>query len=631
MPSEEVLRIATPYVMVERVRWWLAETAHGRLHGVNQPLDPVFANSGRVLILWGPGQADLSAGPLAAISLDDRKGAPVFVIPTSTTGKLERHHYTAVALTTAPAGHCGIRRLPRSLGELVDIYSDLGIDLATPLRTAFRRWTVLPGVAAMLTRPCLLVISTPIEREPGIIECVHTKAFHTVLHPTSQTAEALGALLVAKGSVSSPFPDVAPDEAAMRRIGISALDVYVTMDRRLARAASGREGVDGDDRAVTLIGAGALGSQLAFCAARMGIGRWTVVDPDYLIPHNLSRHALQARHVGVAKADALAQEIRHLLGVEAATALVDTVEAEGAASALVDVDFVVDASASVPVARWLALEAGHAARTVSVFLNPKGDDLVILKEGDGRKPRLDQVEMSFHWLLATDRRLEGHFELTLEGMHPSGGCRSPSLRIPQSRIGALASISVERVFGADPADGMIEVWRSSSNGIGAIRSTPSAYREVSIAGYAGSISVEAVSAMTAARRRAADHETGGILVGSWDRARNAFYVVAALDAPPDSVASRTGFVRGCAGVYETLDDIERHTAANLTYIGEWHSHPPGCGTTPSGDDRVLLEWISDVLAFSDVPPCMAIVGEEGVRIVVGTHDQYEVIEPTLLG
>lgn len=426
------------------------------------------------------------------------------------------------------------------------------------------------------------------------------------------------------------FPDVPPDAAALGRIGVAALDVQPNIDRRLARAASGRNEVDGDDRAVALIGAGALGSQLALSAARMGIGRWRIVDPDYLLPHNLSRHALQARHVGAAKADALAHEIRHLLGHDAATAVVDAIEADSASSALVEADLVVDASASVPVARWLALEASHASRTVSVFLNPRGTDLVILKEGDGRKPRLDQVEMSFHWLLATDRRLDGHFGLQFEGLHPSGGCRSPSLRIPQSRVGILASLAVERVFGADWAEGMIEVWRSTDDGIEPIRLRPSAYREVLIAGRAGSVSVQAVEAMIAARNKASDKETGGILVGTWDRARNAFYVVAALDAPPDSVATRTGFVRGCAGVYQTLDDIERHTAANLTYVGEWHSHPPGSGTAPSGDDRVLLEWISDVLAFADVPPCMAIVGDEGVRVVVGTHDRFEVIAPPLL-
>jgi len=609
---------------MERVRWWFAETAHGRLHGENQPLDPVFANSGQVLVLPATGQVDLSAGPLAAITFDERKGAPVFVVPIQNVSKPERHHYTAVAVTTAPAGHRGIRRLPRSLGELVELYADLGIDLTSPLRDAFRRWTALPGVAAMLARPCLLIVSTPIEREPGRVERVDTKAFHTVLHLTRETAEALGALFVLEGSVSSPFPDVPPDVAAMLRIGVSALDVHVSMDRRLARAASGRDGVDGDDRAVTLIGAGALGSQLALCAARMGIGRWTVVDPDYLMPHNLGRHALQARHVGTAKADALAAEIRHLLGADSATSVVEAVE-DAAGSALVNPDLVVDASAAVPVARWLALESGHAARTASVFLNPKGDDLVVLQEGVGRRPRLDQVEMSFHWLLATDTRLEGHFGPTVGGLHPSGGCRSPSRRIPQSRIGILAATSVERLFGTDPADGLIEVWRLASDGMRAIRAIPPVYREVSIRGCAASISVGASEAMVAAWRRAGDQETGGILVGSWDRVRNAFYIVAALDAPPDSVSSRTGFVRGCVGVYETLDDIERLTAANLTYVGEWHSHPPGCGTAPSGDDRVLLEWISDVLAFSDVPACMAIVGDDGIRIVLGTHDRFAIL------
>jgi hypothetical protein len=95
------------------------------------------------------------------------------------------------------------------------------------------------------------------------------------------------------------------------------------------------------------------------------------------------------------------------------------------------------------------------------------------------------------------------------------------------------------------------------------------------------------------------------------------YIVGNYPPPPDSVASATGFVRGEQGVFRTLDAVEAHTAANLTYIGEWHTHPPGHSSKPSADDGVLLRWIGDVLVFLDVPPLMLIAGQDGLRLLMG--------------
>ena len=621
MPPDEALRIATPHVLLERVRWWLTETAHGRLHGEHQPLDPVFGDSGLALILPQSGTHELDGGTMVGVAADERSGSPVVLAAAAPSRVEERLLYTTVAVATAPAAHGRIRELPETLADLIQTYAGLGVDLAGLLRDAFRGWTNRRDVMTLLRRPCILVVSTPVEREPGRVGQTTTKAFHTTPHKTSEVVEALGALRLAGGHVSRPFPDVPPDAGAMRRIVMSTLDVHPNMSRQLARAASGRTALPDDDRTMTLVGAGALGSQLALAAARMGIGRWTVVDPDHVMPHNLARHALLSGHIAMAKAEALAAEVKAMLGDDAAAAVVGDARGADAAPALSAADLVVDASASVPVARWLARQSGHAAPTTSAFLNPRGRDLVVLKEGAGRVPRVDQVEMSYHWLLASNDRLADHLESPGDGIHPSGGCRAPSLQIAQSRVGALASVAVESVFDPVPADGAVEVWRSSSEGIEVIRATPARHRDGTVADCTISVSEDVIEAMTAARRKAGEDETGGILVGSWDRLRNVLYLVATLDAPPDSVASRTGFVRGSAGVYATLDDIERRTAANLTYVGEWHTHPPRHGTGPSGDDRVLLEWIGHVLAHSDVPACMAIAGEDGVRIILGRHDQ----------
>ena len=58
---------------------------------------------------------------------------------------------------------------------------------------------------------------------------------------------------------------------------------------------------------------GALGSQIAINLAREGAFSWTVVDSDYLLPHNLARHALLTDELGAPKALALARQMGLLL------------------------------------------------------------------------------------------------------------------------------------------------------------------------------------------------------------------------------------------------------------------------------------------------------------------------------
>lgn len=56
------------------------------------------------------------------------------------------------------------------------------------------------------------------------------------------------------------------------------------------------------------------------------------------------------------------------------------------------------------------------------------------------------------------------------------------------------------------------------------------------------------------------------------------------------------FVRGSKGLRKTLESVTRKTAGQLEYVGEWHTHPDGYGVAASGDDRELLERLSQVMA-----------------------------------
>ncbi|MBD4395321.1 hypothetical protein GUG97_23805, partial [Xanthomonas citri pv. citri] len=50
-----------------------------------------------------------------------------------------------------------------------------------------------------------------------------------------------------------------------------------------------------------LAGVGALGSALAEIWTRIGWGKWTFIDPDRLLPHNLSRHIGEDCYIGLYK------------------------------------------------------------------------------------------------------------------------------------------------------------------------------------------------------------------------------------------------------------------------------------------------------------------------------------------
>ena len=119
-----------------------------------------------------------------------------------------------------------------------------------------------------------------------------------------------------------------------------------------------------------------------------------------------------------------------------------------------------------------------------------------------------------------------------------------------------------------------------------------------------------------ARAKVGSVETGGILAGTWDRDRKIIYVAGHFDPPPDSKHEPTGFVRGTVGVFRTITQVENTTVGNLTYIGEWHTHPPGHISQPSSDDRKLLRWVHDALQWSDAPALVLIAGDDGFRIVL---------------
>lgn len=617
LPNEEVLRILSPVLLVERTRWWLRETAHGRLHGDDQPLDPIFGGMAETVILPEP-SSKLENKSLIGFKRSDSQSFPILVEAQSRANRLgvppNAPRFSCIVVRTTPVSHGRLRALPQSLGELLSVYAERGIDLVAPLVSHFQNWLESETDLALFENKCLLIIATPIEREPGQVEAIAAKGFFS-LCPAKDVAEALGAVWEAEGSLARPLPARAPEIAALNAISLGPAHIQMPFDRRMAQDASGYSFQEPPHK-ILQIGAGALGSQIALTAARGGIGQWTIVDPDHLLPHNLARHALSTFEVGMLKAEAVASEINSLLGPEAAVGHGREIQSICDDDTFdLNFDFIVDASASVPVARWLAGQSKLVAPVVSAFVNPSGNDLVLLCEGADRKPKLDQLEMDYYWHLVCEPDLEEHLKVG-DTIMPSGGCRRPSLKIPQTKISVAASQAVESIFTGTPpsASGSIEIFQKTSGGSKRFSWGGSTYEEVEIDGWKIAVSVNVLNGIRDARDAADKLETGGILVGAWDRSLRKGWIVAHQDPPPDSEHSPTSFVRGSVGVYRSLRAIERATAANLGYVGEWHTHPPGHSSQASSEDALLMRWIGNDVQYNDVPALMMIGGDNELRI-----------------
>lgn len=165
----------------------------------------------------------------------------------------------------------------------------------------------------------------------------------------------------------------------------------------------------------------------------------------------------------------------------------------------------------------------------------------------------------------------------------------------------------------DSEDAAVAVWQAGEDGsVRALRVSPSPAVVERKGDWTIRTDERLLEKARAIRSEKLPNETGGVLIGAFDTHHRVVYVVDVLPAPPDSREQPTGFIRGFHGLTESVERIEKVTAGQLTYVGEWHSHPLGHGVTPSADyDRKLFEWLRAKMAADGLPPLMLIVGDRG--------------------
>lgn len=361
-------------------------------------------------------------------------------------------------------------------------------------------------------------------------------------------------------------------------------------------------------------------STIANNCIRSGYGKWVYIDPDVLYPHNLARHCLNLDSIGQNKAQAMQIYANSLFSnrEEVITKAIpfnvfDPNALEEIITAVKNSSLVVDCSASVAVGRYLSNELAGNTRAVSFFMNPAGTALIMLLENADRSISLDTLEIQYYHLLTQTPELQNHLKSDHEVLY-SSTCRGTSLVYPQDNAAIFAGISSKVIKQIDnQCDAAIMVWDWKDLSMTRYEETAEKCQEILCDGWNIKVLPSLMDRLYCQRKEKLPNETGGVLIGSYDFAHNICYIVDAIDSPSDSKEYPDAYIRGSNGLYEKVCKIENITIGNLTYIGEWHSHPTD-STFPSADDMKLLQSIADYTFSQSSPGCMMIVGENHYSI-----------------
>jgi hypothetical protein len=606
----------TPAAFIERIRYWLAQTARGALHQEDQPLEPLLLGGGIRIVLPGDLFTDLgSENPVrlevaAASASEDCRTLIAFRPREGEKEKQGVPKYVATTFEARPQAHGIIRRTPADLAELHGFLAAGGIDLVRSLRRRLPDW----NQPRLLDARLIVIVALPLTRD----EAGATETWDFWVFLTLKTVREVGIEIGLWGESGGKIGLLLIPEEGKRGQGVPVdlVSPYLEFSRAGAAVANG---VSADPCKVVAVGAGALGSQVITTLARAGFGCWTVVDEDDLLPHNLARHALNKFYVGRHKATGMAFHLDMLYREgEGARSIPADVLSPGDWSktlneAFAGADLILDIAASVPVARHLA-GVESKARRVSVFLNPQGTDVVVLAEDKDRQTTLDALEAQYYRAAAADPRLAGHLAANPGRLRYGRSCRDITTSMPTHLVTMHAAIAAEAVRRARASDAAsIRVWRcdTASMAVTSVEVLPASPFRHDVWGWTLVLDQLLLNRLADLRASKLPNETGGVLIGVYDLQRRTIYVVDTVPSPPDSAEWPTLYIRGSEGLLTRVQELSGASGGQLEYVGEWHSHPDGCATLPSIDDLKVFGWLTEHLAVAGLPALMAIVGDNG--------------------
>lgn len=587
---------------------WFRKTSMNQLHRPDQPLEPFFPYVNNVIV-WN--------GQLGKPYFDK------YIVEDREFGKLmyqssDGNYFAVFSLPVPPDFSNLIHNMPQTLLELLCSFKnyDTIITWLTDLLSIVRFPKIYNEYFrqernSLLACKVLINIAIPKQRtDRAPIETFDLRSF-VIDKSLKDILTDYGLSL--NGSKLEPSKHTGGNGA---NIAITPFIVHLAQSKLKCRCANLVDEADGEKH-FSLVGVGAIGSHILNNCLRSGYGKWTIIDHDYFWPHNIARHVLTSNDIGYSKVKSLEKVASHIQSDSDLVAIASDVfgKDNSVIVAFGQSDIILDASASIAVERHLALDVQSDARRISCFLNPQGTATIMLLESVDRSARLDLLEMQYYRELLKNEKYSDHMSLP-ETMVYSGTCRSISSRISQDNISLSAALCCKAIkLHTSNTNGEIIIWTHATDTVEKESFMADKWITHEQGGWKIELSLSLLGEMRTDREKALPNETGGVLIGAYDITRKRIYVVYQVRAPEDSISSPTSFIRGCANLPERLKYIHETTLDNLTYIGEWHSHP-SVNTQRSTDDVKLHKAIVGYNRENCLPGCMMILGTDNFSIFI---------------
>ena len=623
--SVAVNRTWTAQGYLRRVQWWLENASEGSLYA-NDPTPEQFFFSSNCELVLPADFYDRAGKPgygLIFSKFVERKSSRNTLI--GEMRELGENHLAqsenALSLTVEldPVVGDRVEREPATLGELENSLQGRGASIMPKILAAIENFVGSGRRSNPHQTSIILVLDIPLKKLGDEAPSKrHVRAFFIFSDPLQLGTKA-GQLIEQNGIYyldhfgKKSFDDV----TAWRDIEIEPLEVTYALTPELTRLYSGTGETVND---FVLMGGGALGGVMLECWIRAGWGKWTVIDNDYIKPHNLARHVANTDAIGQYKADALAIKGNSLFPgspQQIISVPEDALDIEKPAikEAIERAALIVDATTTLEVPRKLA-GRNELKRCASAFLTPNALGSVLIAEDTNRRFRLDALESQYYRFLMHDDL--DHLQTKDGRIRTGAGCRDLSVVMSYAQVAVHAANLADQFQWLDD-DPLIKIWsRSPQTGemhLDQLIPRPPLHTKC------GDLTIiwdegfrERIFEL---RKAALPSETGGVLLGYFDLNENKIYVVDAVPAPPDSTGTPESFKRGVIGLAPMVDEVLRRTGGVVGYIGEWHSHPDGSLTAPSADDLLQMLYLAQTLDQDGLPAVMMIAGEGDLNWILG--------------
>ena len=247
---------------------------------------------------------------------------------------------------------------------------------------------------------------------------------------------------------------------------------------------------------------------------------------------------------------------------------------------------------------------------------------MILAEGQERAVRLDDLNVQLAAAAAEDATVQRAFSARTGTISYAGSCRDSSVALPQDLIqvfaGVVARFVRDRWGAVEPFMGVWE-WSDQSYSLSSHTLPACPPRVMSAGGWevenrvAGRLTTEKVSSQAPSQWKPA-----ACCSVTWTRAGAWYGSAWPCPLRTTSVEWPDMYIRGAEGLRERVNGLHTLSGGQLSYVGEWHSHPPGIAAEPSSTDRAAFAILRQSMHVEGLPTVMLIQGDgEEPGILVG--------------